>query len=183
MPESSLAGLAAGTLALHPGLLILFRKRQNFSPPPCNRVANQAACGCLALAQFFGVRWLWSRLTRYGTSSSTALKYCEEINTVALATHFDRVNDRATFAGSGMTNKHPVLFAQRRRADRVLDKIIVDLQAPILNIPLQPFPLSRRPGPSGCAGAQIEAIPCTGRFGEGAITDACSLSAFRRYLP
>src|SRR5262245_11574193 len=61
------------------------------------------------------------------------------------ATAFDdRVDDRATFSGIGVTKKQPVLLAQSSWADCIFNEISVDLDSGLFEINLQGLPLGQR---------------------------------------
>ena len=64
------------------------------------------------------------------------------IDAPASATLDEGVKDGAALTGLSLADEEPVLFSERRRADGVLDQVIVDLQTPVGDIlpQLRPLP-------------------------------------------
>ena len=70
----------------------------------------------------------------------------ERIESSSSAGFDDRVDNRTALAGFGFAEEEPVLLAQRRRPDRVLDLVIVDLQAPVAQVNQERVPFAQRVG-------------------------------------
>jgi len=65
------------------------------------------------------------------------------IKASAAAAFDDGVEDGSTVSGSGFADEEPVLFAQGRGANGVLDQIIVDLHPAVGQIHFQRLPLAQ----------------------------------------
>ena len=62
---------------------------------------------------------------------------------MSLAADHDGVDNRTALARVGMSNEQPILFTDGRGTDRILDKIIINLQVTALAIDLRPAPDSQ----------------------------------------
>src|SRR3954468_17220911 len=65
------------------------------------------------------------------------------INAAATAAHDDTVNDRAAPSRVGVPNEQPVLLAHGAGPNRILGQIVVYLQTPVLQIPVQRLPFGQ----------------------------------------
>jgi len=66
------------------------------------------------------------------------------IDAAAAATLDNGVEDGAAFAGIGIAEEEPVLFSERRRSNRVLDQIIINLKSAIFEIDAKQGPVGER---------------------------------------
>ena len=79
-----------------------------------------------------------------GQAGEHVLEIIVGVNASASATFDESVKDGSAFTGVGIAHEKPVLFAQGRRTNGVLDQIVVDLHAASFQINIQRPPLTQR---------------------------------------
>ncbi len=124
-------------------------------------------------------------------ASEDVAEVSKRILAVAAARDDERVDDRGALSGVGMTNEEPVLFADGRGANGVLDRVVIEFGLPVTHMSAQWFPVveeviaglaEERLGPHPCAQALSELTQPAQSPGEAAGSQLRSPAGIRREL-